>query len=147
MTRSQSRLVTSGPNSSSERRGSLVIERVDCGLLTNMADPIPVPVTRDDFDAAALSGWTWVDGELPALVAGFLAESYSGAAAFALEVARASDAAVHHPDIDIRYQRHARVTLTTHGTGGVSDLDLTLAATISSLATEHGVAAEADIPR
>lgn len=112
-----------------------------------MPDPVPTPVTRADFDAAALAGWTWVDGEMPALVAGFLAESYSGAAAFALDVAKASDAAVHHPDIDIRYQRHARVTLTTHGTGGVSDLDLSLAAAISQLATEHGVDTETDIPR
>ena len=100
-----------------------------------MAGPVPTPVTLADFDATGLaaSGWTWRAEGNPALVAGFLASDFTGAAAFALEVARAADAAVHHPDIDIRYQRHARVVLTTHETGGVSDLDLSLAATISEL--------------
>ncbi|MEM1332765.1 MAG: 4a-hydroxytetrahydrobiopterin dehydratase, partial [Actinomycetota bacterium] len=82
-------------------------------------DPL---VSRADFDAASLAGWHWRDGDVPALVAGYRAASYTDAAAFALEVARASDAAVHHPDIDVRYQRHTRITMTTHGSGGVTQL-------------------------
>lgn len=109
-----------------------------------MDDPL---VTREDFDAAGLTGWTWQDADVPLLVCGFEAESYSAAAAFALDVARASDQAVHHPDIDIRYQRFARVSLTTHGSGGVTQLDLDLAATIGELAASAGVTPGAATPR
>jgi len=104
-------------------------------------------VTRDDFDAAELDGWTWVDADVPYLECGFAAETYTTAAAFALEVAKASDAAVHHPDIDVRYQRFARVSLTTHGSGGITQLDLDLAAEIGSLAAAADVTAGADVPR
>jgi len=104
-------------------------------------------VTRDDFEASQLDGWTWVEAEVPYLECGYAADSYTAAAAFALDVAKASDAAMHHPDIDVRYQRFARVSLTTHGSGGVTQLDLDLAGTISELAAAANVAAGADIPR
>ena len=112
-----------------------------------MTGPTPIPVTRSDFDDAGLTGWTWVDEPAPSIVAGFRAADYTGAAAFALEVARQADDAVHHPDIDIRYQRHCRVTLTTHETAGVSDLDLSLAAAINARADALGVDHDADTPR
>ena len=104
-------------------------------------------VTRSDFDDAELTGWSWHDGEVPCLVCGFGADTYTGAAAFALEVAQAADDAVHHPDIDIRYQRFARVALTTHGSGGVTQLDLDLAATINRLADRSSITIGADTPR
>ena len=107
-----------------------------------MSDPL---VTRDDFETAeGLDGWTWTGD---AIVGGFRAGSYSGAAAFALRVAEAADEAVHHPDIDIRYQRHARVVLTTHGSGGVTGLDLELARTISDIARSTGVDVDPETPR
>ncbi len=112
-----------------------------------MAGPVPTPVTRSDFEQAGLAGWTWRDGDTPALVAGFLADGYTAAAEFAVEVAAAADDAVHHPDIDIRYPRHVRVVLVTHETGGVSDLDLALAATIDALAAAGGIAYESATPR
>jgi len=112
-----------------------------------MSSPVPTPVNSADFEAVELSDWTWRDGGSPALVAGFLAADYTGAAAFALQVAGAADEAGHHPDIDVRYPRHCRVVLTTHETGGVSDLDLQLATRISALAAEHSVGAEANTPR
>ena len=107
-----------------------------------MSDPL---VTRDEFEAREdLDGWTWA---VDSIVAGFRAESYSGAAAFALRVAEAADAAAHHPDIDLRYQRHARIVLTTHGSGGVTGLDLDLARTISDIARSAGVEIDPDTPR
>ena len=43
----------------------------------------------------------------------------------------------HHPDIDIRW-RDVTFTLSTHSSGGVTDLDLTLARRIDALAPQGG---------
>lgn len=107
-----------------------------------MVDPTPLSVEHADYERAGLQDWEWRDGEPTVLVAGFVADDYTGAAAFALEVAKLADAERHHPDIDIRYQRHCRVALTTHRAGGVSDLDLHLAGAISELAASCGVGTE-----
>ena len=52
---------------------------------------------------------------------------------FVQRVARAADAVDHHPDIDIRYTKIV-CTLSTHDAGGITQNDLSLAATIESLA-------------
>ena len=52
---------------------------------------------------------------------------------FVQRVARAADAVEHHPDIDIRYTK-ILCTLSTHDAGGITQNDLSLAATIESLA-------------
>ncbi|MBE1536301.1 4a-hydroxytetrahydrobiopterin dehydratase [Actinomadura algeriensis] len=49
-------------------------------------------------------------------------------------VARAAEAAGHHPDIDIRW-RTLTFTLTTHSAGGLTAKDFDLAARIDALAT------------
>ena len=46
--------------------------------------------------------------------------------AFVNRVAKAADAANHHPDIDIRYTKITCI-LSTHDAGGVTDADLKLA--------------------
>jgi 4a-hydroxytetrahydrobiopterin dehydratase len=43
----------------------------------------------------------------------------------------------HHPDIDIRW-RTLHLVLTTHDTGGLTDLDFQLAAIIDDIARQHG---------
>ena len=43
----------------------------------------------------------------------------------------------HHPDIDVRW-RTLHLALTTHDRGGITDLDLELAATIDAIAREVG---------
>ncbi|OLT24034.1 4a-hydroxytetrahydrobiopterin dehydratase [Actinomadura sp. CNU-125] len=48
-------------------------------------------------------------------------------------VARAAEAADHHPDIDIRW-RTLTFTLTTHSAGGLTAKDFDLAARIDDLA-------------
>lgn len=53
------------------------------------------------------------------------------------EVARHAEEANHHPDIDIRWRR-LRFVLSTHDAGGVTQKDLTLAASIDRIAAEHG---------
>jgi len=65
-------------------------------------------------------------------------ESFSAAAELAARIARAADAADHHPDVDLRYPGRVRVRLTTQAIGQLSDHDVALARTISSLADEVG---------
>ena len=45
---------------------------------------------------------------------------------FVTAVAKAADAADHHPDIDIRYTK-ITCTLSTHSAGGITQQDLDLA--------------------
>jgi 4a-hydroxytetrahydrobiopterin dehydratase len=55
------------------------------------------------------------------------------------DVAEAAEQANHHPDIDIRWRR-VRFALSTHDAGGVTGLDLDLAAHIDAIAAAHGAA-------
>ena len=48
----------------------------------------------------------------------------------------------HHPDIDIRYPDRVHVVLTTHSSGGLTELDADMARTISALAAEVGATSE-----
>ena len=45
---------------------------------------------------------------------------------FVNKVAELAEAAGHHPDIDIRYNR-VRLGLTTHDAGGITEKDINLA--------------------
>jgi 4a-hydroxytetrahydrobiopterin dehydratase len=51
---------------------------------------------------------------------------------FVNRVAKAADAANHHPDIDIRYSK-VTCTLSTHDAGGITEKDLELAGEIERL--------------
>lgn len=53
--------------------------------------------------------------------------------AFVTRVAFPAEAMDHHPDLDIRYNRVV-VTLSTHSAGGITDLDVALAARIDAIA-------------
>ena len=53
------------------------------------------------------------------------------AIAFVNRVADAAEAANHHPDIDIRYNK-VTIALTTHDEGGISDKDVALAERLES---------------
>ncbi|MEO7372029.1 MAG: 4a-hydroxytetrahydrobiopterin dehydratase, partial [Ilumatobacteraceae bacterium] len=69
----------------------------------------------------------------------FRAASFEDAAAFVVGIAAAADQADHHPDVDLRYPAVVHVTLTTHTTNGLTDADVALAATISTLASNAGL--------
>lgn len=75
---------------------------------------------------------------LGSITATFRAGSFPAAAALVTAIADAADAAAHHPDIDVRYPGDVIVTLTTHATGGLTNLDVDLARTISALAADVG---------
>jgi 4a-hydroxytetrahydrobiopterin dehydratase len=57
---------------------------------------------------------------------------FAAAMAFVNQVAEAAEAANHHPDIDIRWNK-ITLTLATHSAGGLTDKDFALAQAIESL--------------
>ena len=77
-----------------------------------------------------LPGWAR-RGEV--LVKTFTWRTFAEGIEFVQRVARAADAANHHPDIDIRYTK-VTCSLSTHDAGGITSADLALAATIETLA-------------
>jgi 4a-hydroxytetrahydrobiopterin dehydratase len=92
------------------------------------------PVLSDSDLAAALSGpdapeWELVGGRLLKTVscAGFV-----GSVAYVNEVGVLAEAANHHPDIDIRYNR-VTLSLMTHDSGGITQKDIDLAKRIDQV--------------
>jgi 4a-hydroxytetrahydrobiopterin dehydratase len=77
-----------------------------------------------------LAGWARRGN---ALTKSFTWPTFAEGIAFVGRVAKAADAANHHPDIDIRYTK-VTCALSTHDAGGITDADLALAATIETLA-------------
>jgi 4a-hydroxytetrahydrobiopterin dehydratase len=75
---------------------------------------------------AGLPGWTCEDAQLRRQVT---LPSFHRAIAFVVQIGMLADAADHHPDIDIRYNRIA-ITLSTHSAGGVTERDFALAGSI-----------------
>ena len=77
--------------------------------------------------SAALPGWERQGDEI---VRTFECASFPDAVAFVVRVGFFAEAADHHPDLDIRW-RKVRVALTTHDAGGLTQLDVDLAAQIT----------------
>ncbi len=73
---------------------------------------------------SSLKNWKIENGEL---VRTFQFPDFIGAMAFVNKVAALAEAAGHHPDIDIRYNK-VRVALVTHDAGGLTAKDFDLAA-------------------
>lgn len=78
---------------------------------------------------AALPGWT-LAGD--AIRKTFAFGDFQAAVAFVVAVAFKAEAAGHHPDIDIRWNR-VTLALSTHDAGGLTDKDVSLARTIEGL--------------
>ena len=96
-------------------------------------------VTADEVAAAGLADWHHDDTTIRAA---FRAPDYLSAAHLVVAIAEAAEAAVHHPDIELRYPGVAVVALTTHETGGLTTADVELARTVSRLAADAGASAE-----
>ncbi len=79
---------------------------------------------------AELPAWEVVDGSI---ATEYRFDDFRQAVAFVVRVAFEAEAADHHPDIDVRYNR-VRLTLSTHSAGGVTDKDVALAAVIQGVA-------------
>ena len=78
---------------------------------------------------AGLPGWPRVGDEIRAR---YQAEDFVAAIAFVDELAQRAEAAGHHPDIDIRWNKVSFV-LSTHSEGGLTAKDMSLASEISAL--------------
>lgn len=59
-------------------------------------------------------------------------DDFSAAVGFVVRVALAAEAADHHPDIDIRWNR-VTLTLSTHSAGALTERDTSLATTIDTM--------------
>jgi 4a-hydroxytetrahydrobiopterin dehydratase len=79
-----------------------------------------------DQALAALPGWKLEDGTL---IRDYTLADFAAAMAFVNRIAGLAEAAGHHPDIDIRYNR-VRLALVTHDAGGITANDTKMAATI-----------------
>ncbi len=78
----------------------------------------------------ARSGWERQGDEIRKQ---FERASFADAIAFVVRIGFLAEAADHHPDLDIRW-RTVAVALTTHAAGGLTGLDLALAASIDEAA-------------
>lgn len=76
-----------------------------------------------------LAGWEPGDA---AIGKEYRFDTFPQAVAFVVAVGFAAEAANHHPDLDVRYNR-VHVELSTHSEGGVTDKDFDLAQEIEAL--------------
>ncbi len=82
-------------------------------------------LSSSEIDAALddLSGWSVQEG---AVRKEYSFRSFPAAVEFVQRVAGEAEAANHHPDIDIRYNK-VRIALVTHSAGGITSKDLDMA--------------------
>ncbi len=92
-------------------------------------------LSRTQVANAELDDWEFLLGRIEAH---FTLPNYLAAAGFSSHVAVLAEAANHHPSLDLRYPSEVLIALTTHTSGGVTQVDLDLAHQISSLAQEVG---------
>lgn len=79
--------------------------------------------------ASQLEGWT-VEGKELRLNRKF--KDFVQAIAFVNKIVEPAEAAGHHPDLEISYNK-VKVTLTTHDAGGLTSKDFELAQVISKI--------------
>ena len=94
-----------------------------------MVDRVKLSSAQISERLSKLNGWTGRDRRT-AIQRTFRFGSFKAAVAFVAFVGELAEAADHHPDIDIRYDR-VTLTLSTHSAGGLTALDFDLAERIS----------------
>ena len=80
-----------------------------------------------------LPGWRREDDTLLRVLD---ADDFPAAIRIVSAVAETAESMDHHPDIDIRW-RTLRFALSTHSAGGITGLDLELAARIDAIVASH----------
>jgi 4a-hydroxytetrahydrobiopterin dehydratase len=78
---------------------------------------------------AELPGWTRAGNTIQRA---YEFPDFARAMAFVNKVATAAEAANHHPDIDIRYNK-VTMALTSHDSGGVTNRDVKMAKKINEI--------------
>jgi 4a-hydroxytetrahydrobiopterin dehydratase len=94
-----------------------------------MSEPVLSPADVDAALAEQGLAWERVGDELVTTVE---LRDFAAALAFVNAVGAAAEAANHHPDIDIRWNK-VHLVLSTHSAGGLTVLDIALAAAIDRL--------------
>ena len=89
------------------------------------------PLSGADISSrlASLNGWQHQNGEI---VRTFKFADFRASLAFVNRVGDLAEAAGHHPDIDIRYNK-VHLALVTHDAGGITTKDFDLAKQIDSV--------------
>jgi 4a-hydroxytetrahydrobiopterin dehydratase len=89
-------------------------------------------LTDEELEAflSNAEGWT---SQGDAISKDFAFPGFRAAIAFVNRVAERADAARHHPDIEIHYNR-VTISLSTHDAGGVTEKDVAAAADIDGAA-------------
>jgi 4a-hydroxytetrahydrobiopterin dehydratase len=93
-------------------------------MATKVLDPNEVLARLD-----RLPGWRLEGGKL---LRDWQLADFVAAMHFVNAVAAAAEAAGHHPDIDIRYNR-VFLALVSHDAGGITEADCSLAAQINTI--------------
>jgi 4a-hydroxytetrahydrobiopterin dehydratase len=91
--------------------------------------PEPLPGERVVERLREVPDWT-LGGQ--SIIRTFRCGDFDGAMRFANDVAGAANAANHHPDIAISWDR-VTLTLWSHDAGGLTDRDFDLARTIDAI--------------
>jgi 4a-hydroxytetrahydrobiopterin dehydratase len=94
-----------------------------------MSEPVLSPAEVDAALAEQGIEWARHDDVLTTTVT---LHDFVAALSFVNALGAAAEAANHHPDIDIRWNK-VTLVLTTHDSGGLTVLDLALAAAIDRL--------------
>ncbi len=94
-----------------------------------MSEPVLTPAEVDAALQEQGLHW-WREGDV--LTTTVALHDFATALEFVNAVGLAAEAANHHPDIDIRWNR-VRLVLTTHSAGGLTVLDLALARAIDRM--------------
>jgi len=94
----------------------------------------PLNEIRITEELAGCTPW-WRDGN--SIKSGFQFSGFPQALAFVNRSAALAEAANHHPDIDIRWNK-VFFTLTTHSSGGLTLPDFELAKSITLVSAEMG---------
>jgi 4a-hydroxytetrahydrobiopterin dehydratase len=91
----------------------------------------PSPLSPADIQTRlqSLDSWKIENGELART---FSFADFRAALAFVNQVGELAEAAGHHPDIDIRYNK-VRLALVTHDAGGLTTNDFEMAGKINGI--------------
>lgn len=84
----------------------------------------------------ATPGWSVIDGRLER---SFRGDNFGAGGDFVAAIGHIADGQNHHPDIELTYPGVARVMLTTHAAGGLTQLDIDLAVAINAEAEARGL--------
>ena len=87
----------------------------------------------DDDIATALEGLPGWERAGDSIAKEYELDGFPGAVAFVVRISYEAEAANHHPDLDIRYNK-VTVALSTHSEGGITGKDVALARSIEGLA-------------